>query len=620
MKKILGLIIISVICFGLGSCVINKPVKPVVNPNLTDEEKVLEAIEKVEVPKQIHQGISLPIEYNEVKITWTCDEPLVFDTEKVFYAASEYLVELVGVFSYNNLDISNTYTITIEPGKNVGCDYAWNYFSKKIPTSTAGDFTLHDATKKYNGCTATYRSTNLNSLSNDGKLSQTLKDEDVLFLTYINNGSITMIYPKTVKVLGYIETQRISLAEEWLLEQIDSIGLAEGTKFPDYCEEFGVYINWYSLELGLITANGTIIRPLTKKDVTFGCTLACGDTNKSLTFNLKDYGGNMTELDIFKQWCEGSIQTSLRGTVNYADPEDDHFLDQNRTNSYGVLNLTVGAPVEIDTSYLIDVNTATHKYFGSGYYGTNTHPAVSQEKLDELFYEGYKMPNDKNILWIVVHESGMPKEKNNAELLAQIQVRNAKQGGREASWNYQVDEGKIYQSFDDSIVCWHASDGTRVEGGGNNNGIGIEMCINSDGNYEGAMRLDAKLIAQLMYKYNLTLDNVKRHFDFAPDKKQCPYYMIETNRWTEFLELVNREYIAHKYYQEGVRFEWTVTDEEGNDALSKYFIHYGQGLYTNKPVSTEVVLTVTLTATYEGKTYTFSKKLKLLPEGSETNE
>ena len=230
------------------------------------------------------------------------------------------------------------------------------------------------------------------------------------------------------------------------------------------------------------------------------------------------------------------------------------------------------------------------------------------------------MPNDQNILWIVVHESGMPGVGNNAELLAQIQDRNAKQGGRQASWNYQVDEGKIYQSFDDSIICWHASDGTSSRGSGNSNGIGIEMCINQDGNYDGAMNLNAKLIAHLMLKYNLTLDNVRRHYDFAPDKKQCPYYMIETNRWTEFRELISREYMAQKFYNEGVRFEWKVTDEQGNDALNQYFIHYGQGLYSNKPVSKEVVLTVTLTATYNGETYTFSKKLKLKPESGESNE
>ena len=35
------------------------------------------------------------------------------------------------------------------------------------------------------------------------------------------------------------------------------------------------------------------------------------------------------------------------------------------------------------------------------------------------------------------------------------------------------------------------------------NSIGIEMCINQDGNYDGAMAHDAKLVANLMYNYNL---------------------------------------------------------------------------------------------------------------------
>lgn len=617
MKKILGLMLMFIVCVGLVSCSIKT--LPIFKTELTDEERILKAIEEVDVPTSINKGISLPTEHNDVKITWSCYDELIFDTTKTFYATSNYEVEVVGLFQYNNLDISNTYNVKIKEGKNSVCDNAWKSFSNKIPDETARSFVLYNSTKKFNGCSAFYRSTNHNVLLNDGTIVQTLEDTKVNFITYVDNGSLIMIYPTEITILGYIPSQRINLAKEWLQEQIEEIGLKEGNKFPDYCEQYDVYINYYSYELGLITANGSIIRPLTKKDVSFGCTLSCYGANSSLTFNIEDYGGNVTELDIFKSWCEGSIPTSLRGTKNYVG-SDDHLTDQIRTASNGVLSLTVGEPVEVDTSYLINPETVNYKYVGSKTFNTNTHPDVPQATLDNLFYKGYKMPNEQNVLWIVVHESGMPGTGNNAQKLAELQVRNATSGGREASWNYQVDESHIYQSFDDTIICWHASDGTASAGTGNCNGIGIEMCVNQDGNYEGAMRLDAKLIAQLMYKYNLTLDNVRRHFDFAPDKKQCPYYMIETNRWTEFLEFVNREYIAYKYYLEGVRFEWSVTDNEGNDALGKYFISYGQGLYASKPVSTDVELTVTLTATYKGEIYTFSKKIKLSKESNENNE
>ena len=44
--------------------------------------------------------------------------------------------------------------------------------------------------------------------------------------------------------------------------------------------------------------------------------------------------------------------------------------------------------------------------------------------------------------------------------------------------------------------------------GGNMNGIGIEMCVNSDGNYEQTLINTEKLCARLLIEYDL---NRPRH-------------------------------------------------------------------------------------------------------------
>ena len=93
-----------------------------------------------------------------------------------------------------------------------------------------------------------------------------------------------------------------------------------------------------------------------------------------------------------------------------------------------------------------------------------------------------------------------------------------------------------------------ASDGTATPGTGNNNGIGIEMCVNQDGNYEGTLANNAKLVASLILKYNLNLDNVKRHHDMDPKGKECPSYLIRTGRYEEFVEMIRMEYILQKYF------------------------------------------------------------------------
>lgn len=619
--KIVKRILLAVVLFAFGFLVVgcnknpdgNEPGGNEVLGKLTDEELVESVINNLEIPSSVNTGMNLPTEIEGVKIEWTSEEELLFNKDVHFYVYEGYTyeVKLYGTFTYKDIEISATYDVAFESGKNATISIAWDYFKRKIPEQTVNKFVLRKD-KEYNGCSVSYKSLNTDVVSHTGDVKQSFEDHKVIFNTYLQNNNVVIVYPTEILVSGYTDLQCVEFTLDWIKEQVELVN-NEGThKYPDENKEYGTLINWYSLNPGLIHANGVVVPTLSPSKVTFGCTVTKGDAVRTLSFNLENFGGNITKAEQFKIWAEGLVETRIRGTKNYVG-EDDHLTEQVRTNNNGALNLTLGAPIKIDTTYLIDTTDPEikTKYFGSGSLGTNTHPEVPQSVLDELFYPGYKMPNEQNILWIVVHESGMPREGQDAKLLAEVQVRNAYSTGRAASWHYQVDEGVVYQSFDDNIICWHAGDGTSKLGGGNNNGIGIEMCINSDGNYEASMRVDAKLIAHLLHKYNLTLDNVKRHYDF--DGKQCPYYMIETGRWTEFLEYVNREYVAYEHYQNGARFEWTVTDESGENALPKYFTEVAENIYINKAVSVETTLTVTLTVTYNGETYSFSKKLKLMP-------
>ena len=619
MKRILSLLIIFSFIVFLTGC--KKPSEGggETNKPLTDEELVQSVINNINIPDATSTALNLPTEVDGVTIEWSAEDDIIFDQSKSFYVieGKSYEVKVFGLFTYKDIEVSSTYTVKLLEGKNGVINVAWDYFRDKIPTHTVSNINLRSR-KEYNGCSVVYKSLNTDVITHTGKVFQSFEDHTVIFNTYISNETTTIVFPTEILVSGYTDLQCVEFTLDWVEEQVELANSEGNHKYPDLNSEYGTLINWYSLNPGLITANGTIVPPLSKEDVTFGCTVTKGEAVRTLSFNLEDFGGNVTEIERLKIWSEGIIDSYIRGTKNTVG-DDDHLVKQERTNNNAALNLLLGKPLEINRDYFIDTTDPEikTKMWGSSGLGTDTHPEVPQSVLDELFYPGYKMPNEENILWIVVHESGMPREGQDALLLAELQVRNAYSTGRQASWHYQVDETGVYQSFDDSIVCWHAGDGTYKLGGGNNNGIGIEMCINSDGNYEASMRMDAKLIAHLLHSYNLTLENVKRHYDF--DGKQCPYYMIETGRWTEFLEYVNREYMAYEYYQQGVRFAWNVTDENGDDALAKHFKEVGENIYISKAVSVETTITVTLTVTYNGETYSFSKKLKLMP-GTGLNE
>src|SRR5699024_8086275 len=83
--------------------------------------------------------------------------------------------------------------------------------------------------------------------------------------------------------------------------------------------------------------------------------------------------------------------------------------------------------------------------------------------------------------------------------------------------------------------CWHA--GNRRY---NERSIGIEICINSDGNYRKAVENAAALTAHLMKRYGIPLERVIQHN--AASGKDCPRIMRAGSKgvtWGDFRTMVS---------------------------------------------------------------------------------
>ena len=89
--------------------------------------------------------------------------------------------------------------------------------------------------------------------------------------------------------------------------------------------------------------------------------------------------------------------------------------------------------------------------------------------------------------------------------------------------------------------------------GGNNNSIGIESCVNRNSDIYYTWQKTAKLVANLLYKYNLTFDDVKQHHYYSG--KNCPQTMRENGMWEHFMSLVKTEYQFCKFIALGYRFK-----------------------------------------------------------------
>ena len=98
-----------------------------------------------------------------------------------------------------------------------------------------------------------------------------------------------------------------------------------------------------------------------------------------------------------------------------------------------------------------------------------------------------------------------------------------------------------------------ASFGQTVNGvisshGGNNNSVGIEMCVNTGGDIYTSYQVHAQLIADILLRNNLDLTRVKQHNTF--DGKNCPQVLLAGNYWAEFMKMIEINYILGKDYKD----------------------------------------------------------------------
>nr|WP_122011711.1 N-acetylmuramoyl-L-alanine amidase [Maliibacterium massiliense] len=143
----------------------------------------------------------------------------------------------------------------------------------------------------------------------------------------------------------------------------------------------------------------------------------------------------------------------------------------------------------------------------------------------------------RQIKYVVIHETGNAAAGTNAANHSNYLTTNTDD---ETGWHYTVDDHEIYHHIPDDEVAWHAGD-LQKPGGGNDGGIGVELCVNQDGNFEKTFDNGAKLAAKLLKQYKLPISALKMHGDFT--EKNCPEHIRDQGRWQAFTQKV-QQYMA----------------------------------------------------------------------------
>jgi hypothetical protein len=137
--------------------------------------------------------------------------------------------------------------------------------------------------------------------------------------------------------------------------------------------------------------------------------------------------------------------------------------------------------------------------------------------------------------YIVIHETANKNSGANAQAHWKYWNTNS---NANSSVHFVVDDHEVVQlaEFEPGKCwrCWHVGDNKGHSKITNSNSIGIEICVNSDGDFEKARQNCIELVKWLMPQVKLGSDKVVRHYDASG--KWCPANMLnKPELWNDFI-------------------------------------------------------------------------------------
>ena len=146
--------------------------------------------------------------------------------------------------------------------------------------------------------------------------------------------------------------------------------------------------------------------------------------------------------------------------------------------------------------------------------------------IEDLIEKNKNRPGSLNTCrYITIHDTANKKKGANAAAHAKY----IKSIDDLTSWHYTVDDSEIYRHIPDEEKSYHTSDKFA-----NENSIAIELCVNSNGDFEKTLKNAAELVKTLAEKHKIEEKNIRRHYDWTG--KRCPESLMDGG-WEKFLSM-----------------------------------------------------------------------------------
>ena len=171
--------------------------------------------------------------------------------------------------------------------------------------------------------------------------------------------------------------------------------------------------------------------------------------------------------------------------------------------------------------------------------------------------------------YITIHQTGNNEKGSNAIAHGKL-IAN----GYSATWHYTVDDKNIVKHFNENTQCWHCGDG---KGKGNTQSIGIELCINEDGDYIKTIKNGVELVKYLMDKYSIPITNVVQHNYW--NGNDCPKQIREGKEgitWNKFINMIKENKNDKSNKEELIK-----NKSSEDDCITKIALDVIKGKYGN---------------------------------------
>jgi len=275
--------------------------------------------------------------------------------------------------------------------------------------------------------------------------------------------------------------------------------------------------------------------------------LAMGKSNKIIDPNLENQeninNSEVNNINDLTEEIENTKNVDLNltkmtynnYTLAYGDNNNHPYLAviaNNEKVEYTFNDLTGSISKIIDkTVYATIEFTANNEKISKNYLITEKELIPYEKKQLTINYTKNTTITPK---YLVIHETA---NKNiGANAYAHYRYWSTNQDAK-ASTHFVVDTNEIYQMLELNQMAWHVGDNKGYSNITNNNSIGIEICVNQDGNYQKARENAIKLAIQIMNELNMSIDQLKTHHDASG--KNCPTIMLANNLWDDFVYQVS---------------------------------------------------------------------------------